>query len=238
MYELEQIKQLYNKVIEAKGKTGSEGEITLGFALSKQLLASNELDVLNFQYECLRDMRSYTAYTTCRAAFGKRKNIEHFLLQKLSIESDTHVRADIVHILGIIRSNKALGIAKEYLVSDNEYMREVCLYVIGWTGSFDEIDLLLQHLLTETTEKLKTTAGSAMRQIAWKDKETKEYILKALKIAFETEQNRNVLSRIIELMGSVAVKNLGMREAKDDPYILLGDLDKAIIKTKKFVQTL
>jgi hypothetical protein len=192
---------------------------------------------LEVPYSYLSD-KDRTIYLRTRFTFGKRKNIEPFLLQKLSIESDMHVRADIVHILGIIRSNKALEIAKNHLVSDNEYMREVCLYVIGWTGSFDEINLLLQHLLTETTEKLKTTAGSAMRQIAWKDKETKEPVLKALKVAFESEQNRNVLARIIELMGSIAVKNLGMREAKDDPYILLGDLDKAIIKTKKFVQTL
>jgi len=40
------------------------------------------------------------------------------------------------------------------------------------------------------------------------------------------------------MLGTIAVKNLGLREDKDEPDVLHGDLDKAKIKTNKLLETI
>jgi len=234
MSNLETIEACYNKARSIE-TTHEADKIKAKFELEKELLSSNDDEVIEFHYNCLGDTGDETIYFTCRAAFSKRKNIETFLLSKLAVEHDKHKIADIIHILGRIRSHKAIEMAKYNLVDEDDYIREVCLYVIGWTGSIPEVGVLSFHLMNESTQKLRITAGSALRQIAWRITESKSVILEVLKEAFYHESDKNVIARIIELISTIAVKNLGIREDKDNPNILLGDIDKAIAKTKNFL---
>jgi hypothetical protein len=236
MSKLETIMACYNKALSIES-THEADTIKAKFELENILLSSNDIEVLEFHYNCLGDTKNETIYFTCRAAFAKRPHIETFLLSKLEVEQDKHKIADIIHILGRIRSDKALEIAKYNLLDKDDHIREVCLYVIGWTGSISEINVLSYYLMNEPTQKLRITAGSALRQIAWRIKESKADVLDVLKEAFYHESDKTVLARIIELISTIAIKNLGIREDKDNPNILLGDLDKAIAKTKKFFET-
>jgi len=63
-------------------------------------------------------------------------------------------------------------------------------------------------------------------------------VLQSLKIGFKHEIDDKVLSWIIVMLGTIAVKNLGLREDKDEPDVLHGDLDKAKIKTNKLLETI
>jgi hypothetical protein len=234
MSNLQDVISSYQRAIEIDKEDEAE-KIKARFALEKMLLSSDTKEVLDFHYACLNNTDDERTYFTVRAAFSKRVNIAPFLLDKFSIETSTQRKADIIHILGRIRNQEALGLAIKNLDTTDEYLKEVCLYVIGWTGTSSELDLLAKHLMAETVQKLKITAGSALRQVAWRIVETKPAILNILAVAFRQEQDPLVLARIIELMSTIAVKNLGIREDKNDPNVLLGDLDKAIIKTKKFL---
>ena len=40
------------------------------------------------------------------------------------------------------------------------------------------------------------------------------------------------------MIQSIATRRLGLREDKEDPYIIHGDLDKAKLKTEKFLEDL
>lgn len=237
MNELTNLISCYKNALSIDAKNEAE-KIRAKFELEKQLLSSNLKEVLDFQYECLGDTSDKVIYQTCRAVFAKRKDIEDFLLTKLSSENEKHKKADVIHILGRIRSKRALDIAKENLGDDDLYLREVCLYVIGWTGGVAEVSLLAVHLGNESANKLRITSGSALRQIAWRIPEAKNDILKALKVAFYSEKDREVISRIIELTSTIAVKNLGIREDKNDPNILLGDLEKALVKARKYFESI
>ena len=237
MSDLERIVSCYN-TMKAIDATDEAGKIKAKFVLENLLLSTNDLSVIDFQYDCLGDTTDKWAYLTCRAAFTKRSNIEPYLLTKFASECDNHKKADVIHILGRIRSNKALALALENVDSNDTYLREVCLYVIGWTGQLNEINLLSKHLTSESTQKLKITAGSALRQIAWRITDSKNEILKVLKQAFYQENDRLVIARIIELISSITVKNLGLREDKENPDELLGDVDKAIIRAKIFLESI
>jgi hypothetical protein len=93
-------------------------------------------------------------------------------------------------------------------------------------------------MLNEKAPLLRITAASAHRQIAWRDNNLKVDVLKSLKTGFENEKDEKVLSWIIVMIGTVAVKRLGLREDKDDPDKLHGDLQKAKIKTETFLRTI
>lgn len=217
----------------------SEGEIIrTQFELEKKLLATDDTDVLELHYSLLADRSDLTTYQVIRAAFGKRRQAESFLLSKLSDETRKYLIADIIHILGGQRSKKASVIAKAFLNDSADELREVCLYVTGWVGSEHDIALLSKHLREEVSTKLRITAGSALRQIAWRQPATKSAVLIELKNAFLHETDINVRARIIELLGSIATKNLGIRESKDDPNVLLGNYEKAVQKTLKYLDSI
>ena len=167
-----------------------------------------------------------------------RKNIENFIIQKIETENDNEMLADILQTLGTIKSKKALPIAYDFLNHDNAHHREVALFVIGWLGGKSDIDTLNKHMLNEKAPLLRITAASAHRQIAWRDNNLKSDVLNSLKIGFENETDEKVLSWIIVMIGTVAIKRLGLREDKDDPDKLHGDLQKAKIKTEAFLKTI
>lgn len=236
MSKLDEI-YFWHKTIKEIDPANEAEMINAKFSFEKALLSSSDLDVIDFQYSCLGDHDHKWIHLTCRAAFSKRRDIESYLFEKLSSETDTLKKADIIHILGRLRSNAALPLALENLIDSSNYMREICLYVIGWTGGVEEVKVLASHLINETTQKLKITAGSALRQIAWRIPDEKKLIVLALKSAFYSESDRLVIARIIELASTITVKNLGIREDKNNPDVLLGDIDKAIKKADKYFST-
>ena len=173
-----------------------------------------------------------------RKDFTKRPNAEEFLIAQLNIEEDPIMQAEILQLLGHMKSIHTVTIAHDYLKHQNQAHREVALFVLGWLGTEGDIPLLREHLLNEEDPHLRITAASAHRQIAWHFKDLKDAVLQSLKVGFEHEQDDEVLSWIIAMLGTVAVKNLGIREDKDEPDILHGDLEKAKVKTRKFLETI
>ncbi len=221
-----------------KNANESKGNFTEHLKLKKLLLSDNSPEVRNYHYELLRIRTNIDLYLDVRAFFMDRPNIEEFLIGKAKIEKDEAMQADILQILGAIKSSQAAIMAREYINHENEYHRKVASFVLGWVGNKDDIQILNQHMLNEKAALLRITAASAHRQIAWHHNDLKDAVLRSLGIGFENEKDDEVISWIIVMIGTVAVKKLGLREDKDDPYILHGDLEKAKKKTAQFLATL
>lgn len=235
--DISQLEKEYN--IAKEGEYLSEGEqVRRKMHFVKILMSDNSSEVINYHYKLLKRREYKYLYYSVRAAFEERPKVDDFLIQKLSTETDPITQADILHLLGEIKSTQAAPLARKFVTHENIYHREVALYVLGWVGTVGDISLLREHMLNEKDPHLRITAASAHRQIAWHYTELKCDVLKSLKIGFENEKNNNVLSWIIVMLGTVAVKNLGLREDKEDPYILHGDLEKAKKKTAAFLTTL
>ncbi|MBF7996371.1 HEAT repeat domain-containing protein [Rahnella laticis] len=235
MNELEELVREYRSVKETPHEDEAK-RIKLLFDFQKTLVSTSTKEVLDFHYECLKDFSDWQLYCYCRAAFVRRgMSVEPYLIGKLSHEGNYHVIGDIIHLLGRLRSPLALKVALEYIEKEDAYIKEVCLYVIGWVGYYDDIEVLNGYLVNGSTQLIRITAGSAMRQIFWRLPELKNHIVDYLSNAFYCEKDNSVKARMIELISTVTIKNLGIREGKNDPNVLIGDLEKAIIKTNKFL---
>ena len=173
-----------------------------------------------------------------RKAFVSRSEVDGYLFEKIQAEDDLACIADVIHILGRKRSRYAVDLARIYIDSDSDYLKEVCLYVLGWVGEEKDLAIIEEKPLHVIPEILRITAGSALRQIYIHHQELKLGILRVLKTAFYAEISPVVRSRMVELIVTIAVKNLGLRESKDDPDILLGDYGRAIEKTNVFLQSI
>jgi len=217
----------------------SEGEqIRRNMGFVKILLSDDSSEIINYHYDLLKQRDYKDLYYDIRAAFEKRPEAEKFLITKLSTEKDPIALGDILHLLGIIRSLYAASLAREFGKSNNDFQREVALYVLGWVGDQADIEILNMHLLNEKSSRLRRTAASAHRQIFWRLPKLDLQLLSSLKQGFEKEEDDEVMTRIIIMIESIAVKKLGLREDKQDPYIIHGDVQKAKVKTAKFLAEL
>jgi HEAT repeat protein len=192
--------------------------------------------------KALYDLFSATKDAYLRADLGallsKRPSMEGFLVERLGSERDPDMQARVLQTLGSMHSKHAAPAARDFLTHKEQRHRDTGLFVLGWVGEKGDVSLLKQHMLNEEVPDLRTTAASALRQMAWHDPKTKEAVLQALKEGFEHEKDEKVLPWIIVMIGMVAVKNLGLREDKENPDVLHGDLEKAKKKTAAFLKTL
>ncbi|TYQ16925.1 UNVERIFIED_CONTAM: HEAT repeat protein [Acetivibrio alkalicellulosi] len=234
IYELEK-----NYEFAMEGQNLSEGErISRNMQFVKLLLSNNDQSTIDYHYSLLKKREYKDLYYYIRAAFKKRPQIEEFLVEKIANESDPIVAGDILHILGGIRSSHGISIARKFASNEQEYHREVALYVIGWMGDESDIMILNNCLLSEDTPHLRITAASAHRQISFRLPDLKNKLLLSLKKGYENEKSDEVISWIIIMIQSIAVKRMGLREDKEDPYIIHGELHKAKLKTEKFLSQL
>ncbi len=225
--------------IANEGRGLSEGEqVKRNMNFIKILLSDNSPDIVNYHYDLLKRREYKDLYYDIRAAIRKRPNIEEFLLLKLKTEKDEGIQADILQLLGGLRSPHARSLARDYINHKNERHREVASFVLGWVGNKDDIHILNEHMLNEEKPLLRKTAASAHRQIASRMPEVKMAIIRSLKQGFEHEQDDEVIPWIIIMIETILIKRLGIREDKDDPYIWHGDLEKAKKKTAQFLASL
>jgi hypothetical protein len=235
--KINELKKAYEFAKE--GEYLSDGErVGRKMDFIKMLMSDNSSEIINFHYDILKEREYKGLYYSIRARFDERPQAEAFLINKLSDEKDPEMLADILQILGGLKSSYAGPMAREFVNHSNEHHREVALFVLGWIGNESDIAILNEHLLNEVTPHLRSTAASAHRQIHFRLPELKDKLLASLKQGFEKETDDEVIPWIIVMIESIALKRLGLREDKEDPYIIHGDLEKAKLKTAKFLAEL
>lgn len=222
-----------------EGKNLPEEErVKRNLSFIKKLLSDNDPRIIDFHYNLLSKREYKELYYVVRAAFLERPEAENYLLKKLKIESDPITLADILHLLGIIESFHAAPLARKFVNDDHDYQREVALYVLGWVGNESDITILNHHLLNEEFPHLRITAASAHRQLYYRLPDLKNQLLLSLRKGFEREKDDEVTAWIVIMIESITLKRLGLREDKEDPHLIHGDIQKAKVKTSKFLSEL
>ena len=168
-----------------EGEHLSDGErVERNMNFVEILLSDNSSETINYHYNLLKKREYKNFYHYIRAAFKKRPEAEAFLLKRLSMETDPITLGEILHLLGGIRSSYATPLARQFVNNENDFQREVALYVLGWVGTESDIEILNEHLLSERSSHLRITAASAHRQMYWRLAELKNKLLASLKQGF------------------------------------------------------
>ena len=192
-----------------------------------QLLSSDDPEVLDFHFKLLKDRENWNFYTRLRSAFKKRGLIiEDFLIDKIQNESDSSLKADALHLLGQIGSQKAVPIARNFINSDSSSLRETACYVIGWLGSKDDVDHIADRVFNDPDNEIRATAATSLDQIRLRIPETKEKLTSILKKALENEKDEETLAWIIITLQYIMEKKFGLKENIDEAE-WSGDVEKA-----------
>lgn len=185
-------------------------------------------------YNLLRGRRSKLVSSVITAELAQRPSAEGFLTSQIEQEQDPDMQVTALQLLGHLRSPLARLAALKFLAHEHDRHREVALFVLGWVGEEEDIKVLNRHMLEETSQLLRITAASALRQIFFRNPALKDALLESLRAGFMNEKDDEVLKWIIVMIESVATKKLGLREDKEDPDLVHGDLEKAREKTMQY----
>ncbi|MET4083231.1 hypothetical protein ABIB40_003200 [Pedobacter sp. UYP30] len=225
---MEQINEIENLVKKIISENNDFIPLEITLKMKSMLLSSNIIEMLQYHYSLLKLRGNKDLYYDVRAAFKERPKeiIEAFLLQKLAAEKDVSLKADVVQLLGNIRSTKILPYAIQNIKSEIRDIRYRCIIVVGWVGSKENLPILNERLLNEPDDELRGYAATAMRQIWFKKKATAEDILPYLYAAIVRENNVETLAMIIIVIQDLLKRKFGMQERIDDGTIT-GDAIKA-----------
>ncbi|QSI05302.1 HEAT repeat domain-containing protein [Treponema pedis] len=207
-----------------------EYEIIRGLDEIAQITAT----ILDFHLNLLKNRENKDLYYRMRAYFSDRpkEKIQVFLLDRLDKEQDNVLKADIIQILGHIKSAKILPYVREHIKSKDGNIRERCIIVLGWMGNKDDLPILNERLQNDTDDELRGEAATAMRQIWFAKRATAEDILPYLYRAVVKEAAEETLSSIIIVIQDLLQRKFGLQERINEG-IITGDPVKAKEKVIK-----
>lgn len=165
--------------------------------------------------------------------FLKRgKNGVSFLLRKLSNEPDNLIKSNIIHLIGLSYDKKYLSNIISFLKDEDREVRYKAIIVCGWLGDTDTIDILKEHYPFEKVSLLRGFTVSAMRQIFFRHKETKDKIVEFICTKLPEETDNEALAIMIVVLQDLTRTKYGLKE---DPYFgeVSGDVTKAKCKILK-----
>ena len=155
-----------------------------------------------------------------------------FLLGKLSNEPDNLIKSNIIHLIGLSYDKKYLSNIISFLKDEDRKVRYKAIIVCGWLGDTDTIDILKEHYPFEKVSLLRGFTVSAMRQIFFRHKETKDKIVEFICTKLPEETDNEALAIMIVVLQDLTRTKYGLKE---DPYFgeVSGDVTKAKCKILK-----
>lgn len=155
-----------------------------------------------------------------------------FLLGKLSNEPDNLIKSNIIHLIGLSYDKKYLSNIIPFLKDEDREVRYKAIIVCSWLGDTDTIDILKEHYPFEKVSLLRGFTVSAMRQIFFRHKETKDKIVEFICTKLPEETDNEALAIMIVVLQDLTRIKYGLKE---DPYSgeVSGDVTKAKCKILK-----
>lgn len=200
-------------------------DVALHMAFCKKLVASNDLEILDFHYGLLRDQSvGDVLYQHLRRAFSKRGPAgEDYLHRKLGAETDAVLQGDVLQLLGGMKNHggKRLGETAEWarklLQSDVDTVRCRALWVLGWLGTTDDIDTVIaDRLFHDPDHENRGWAATAMMQIYFSDNTAAEKSLGCLKQAMRAEKDYFALEMILIAIQELTGKRFGLKSGSHE----------------------
>ena len=100
-----------------------------------------------------------------------------FLEEKLKTETDALAKSNVIHLIGLSYNKEYLPYILPYLDDADKEIRYKAIIACGWLGDAEAIKILKEHYATEKDTLLRGFIVSAMRQIFFGHKETKQQIV-------------------------------------------------------------
>lgn len=214
----------------------SDNPFDIIFDFKEILLSNDSLEFLEFHFDIMYDtdlpnnVKSTIESFFWAEAVNNRnpEKVSEFLFAKYNEFDSEEKRIKVLLMLGHLGSKYAKRIVQETIKSDSEKMRYQSIIVLGWVGNKDDLESLNNALLNEKTPECRSCAATAMRQIWFDNKETKDIILHYLKKALLAENENEALLGIIITVQDLLKKKLGIKESFYGDTS--GDVQKAKIK--------
>jgi hypothetical protein len=210
------------------------------FDFKELLLRSDDTEVLEFHFRILGNRENLYLYRDILSFFSERVNkkiVSEFLYQKYRRGiADDILRADVIQILGHLRSEYAYILSNENVLSNLRDIRYRCIIVLGWTGASKDLLTLNERMLNDPEGQLRGFSATAMRQIWYKN--TKNAITQYVNEAIRKENNEEALIGMIITLQDLHKMKFGIKESKYGD--ISGDIayakQKAIIALDKILK--
>ncbi|CAM3510662.1 HEAT repeat domain-containing protein [Zobellia roscoffensis] len=232
------ISKLKIKYKELKALEDSDDGI---FEFKNLLLKDDDEDVLQFHIDILNDRDDPYLVRDIRSFFSKRKDqkkVSAFIATKIKdgIENPL-LKADLIQILGNLRSPLVKEIVHDEIKSANRDIRYRCIIVMGWVGTtMTDLDVLNERMINDEDGQLRGYAATAMRQIWYNKKSVKNRVTKYIKEAIESEKDPEALTGMIITLQDLHKKKLGIKESNYGD--VSGDVQEAKLKAIKMLSKL
>ena len=157
-----------NNIIEEINLTNSDFvPFKKTLQIESLLSSSNSTEMLNYHYSLFKIKEDAVLYMRIRSSFEERPKeiIEPFLLNKLDEEKDISLKADVIQLLGSIKSTKILPFIYKNITSPIRDIRYRCIIVLGWVGNSKDLPLLNENFATLGTKRIAKSPSPSTNSI-------------------------------------------------------------------------
>lgn len=214
MSKIETIENLQNEFDNIKAIK----DYSVHLEFLKKLKESDDKKHLDFHYELLKEQDiNEELFQLLRRKFTNRGPIaEDYLLEKITMEANTALQGDILQMLGGMkyyggkRLDETAEWARLFLKSDIDSSRCRAIWVLGWLGTTDDIDLLSHNLFNDISNENRGWAATAFMQIFFSNEATAKKSFNYLKEALKRETDYFTLEMILVSIQEITGKKLGL----------------------------
>ena len=158
-----------------------------------------------------------------------------FLEEKLKTETDALAKSNVIHLIGLSYNKEYLPYILPYLDDADNEIRYKAIIACGWLGDAEAIKILKEHYATEKDALLRGFIVSAMRQIFFRHKETKQQIVDFIYVKMPEETYNELLAIMIVVLQDLTKVKFGLKEDLCSGEIS-GDIAKAKDKVLKKIK--
>lgn len=158
-----------------------------------------------------------------------------FLEEKLKTETDALAKSNVIHLIGLSYNKEYLPYILPYLDDANDEIRYKAIIACGWLGDAEAIKILKEHYATEKDALLRGFIVSAMRQIFFRHKETKQQIVDFIYVKMPEETDNELLAIMIVVLQDLTKVKFGLKEDSCSGEVS-GDIAKAKDKVLKKIK--
>ncbi|WP_455102725.1 HEAT repeat domain-containing protein [Prevotella nigrescens] len=158
-----------------------------------------------------------------------------FLEEKLKTETDALAKSNVIHLIGLSYNKEYLPYILPYLDDADKEIRYKAIIACGWLGDAEAIKILKEHYATEKDALLRGFIVSAMRQIFFRYKETKQQIVDFIYVKMPEETDNELLAIMIVVLQDLTKMKFGLKE-ESNSGIISGNVTRAVNKVLKMIE--